>query len=247
MSYFLYNGEINPNQVIRLKDQEAQHLLKSRRIRIGEIIELQDSLHHRFLARIDTMSPRELTTTVLEKIQTPDESPLRINLYQALIKEKPMDFVLQKATELGASTINIFQSQRSQRLKKGTEKQLLRWQKICLEACKQSGRTIPPPVRFFERLSDPGLIRALAKTDHPIIRFEQFAEGETIYDLPEQTAEISILIGPEGGWHGNEICISATRSMNLGPRTLRAETAAIAAISILQYHFGDMSEKKIQR
>ncbi len=241
VSYFIYDGEIKLNQVLHLKDREALHLVKSRRIRVGEEIELQDHRQQRYLVRIESLSNKELVATAFKKIKTPAESPLKINLFQALIKEKQMDFILQKATELGVATVNILHSAYSQRLKKDREKQLSRWHKICLEACKQSGRVVPPSLCFYNALSDPELVRILNSADHPVIQFEQKGSPGLIEYDPGNTGEISIMIGPEGGWKTDELSHIASISMSLGPRTLRAETAAIAAISILQFRFGDMT------
>jgi 16S rRNA (uracil1498-N3)-methyltransferase len=241
VSYFLFDNEIKENQKITLRDQEALHLLKSRRIRTRELIEIQDCNHHRWLARVEALSKKELLLTSLTRTETPAESPLKIHLFQALVKEKQMDFILQKSTELGVNSITFFHSANSQRLKKDKEKQISRWNKICLESCKQCGRTIPPHVRFLENLEDPQLTESWNSTEHGLISLELSRSAQTIDSLELEAGEVSILIGPEGGWQADELAELPCIRINLGPRILRAETAAIAVVSIFQFRFGDLS------
>ena len=241
MSYFIYEGEVELNQKIRLSGEEADHLIKSRRVREGEHIEVQDRRLLRFSTRIEEILKHEIILSPIEKLVSPPESLLKIHLFQALIKEKQLDLVLQKATELGAASVNVFQCAYSQSLKKDIDKQLTRWKKICIEACKQSGRVEPPILNFYESLFDSELLDSFRSKHMQLLCLETSdSQGDHKPEVSE-TGEIGILIGPEGGWKEGELSGLPCRKIKLGPRIMRSETAAIAAIAILQYQLGDMS------
>jgi len=237
MSYFIFDGILKPNQPVTLEGEEALHLLNSRRIHPGEEIEIQDANYQRFQAKVNSVGKKSLLLQPLVQIEPPLEPTFKINLFQALIKDKPLELVLQKATELGVATICLFQSTYSQRLKKEPDKQLSRWRKICVEACKQSGRTKPPALSFLNSLAD----YQPKSPDIPLIQFSTSPQNQKLNTLDPKANEIELFIGPEGGWQSAELEHLQVIPINLGLRVLRSETAAIAAVSIFQYLFGDMS------
>ncbi len=240
MSYFIFESKIVLNQPFTLDGEEAQHLLNSRRIQIGEAIEIQDQCYHRYLATVEAISKKHLILLPETQLTTPPESPFKINLFQALIKDKNLELILQKTTELGVSAIYLFQSTFSQKLKKDTSKQLQRWNKICLEACKQSGRVKAPPVAYFDSIQKTESFLRASSDQIPILCMSTVKHFNQLSDIQFPESEVNLLIGPEGGWHDDEFSIQNVVPINLGQRILRAETAAIISVSILQFLHGDL-------
>lgn len=243
MSYFLYEGNLELNQTFILKGDEAAHLLQSRRVRQGEWIEIQDMSNQRYQAAVETVQRKELTLVTVSRLEPPAESPCHIHLFQALVKDKALDLILQKTTELGVSSISLFHSTHSQRLKKEVDKQVVRWQKICLEACKQSGRVAPPQVTFLDSQDKLKAMLLAHNKLFPTICLMTTPQPLRLEQILAPGGSVNLLIGPEGGWQPGEWSEPEILPVNLGQRVLRSETAAIATISILQYLFGDMSAR----
>jgi len=181
---------------------------------------------------------------VLEKNKNSSESPLKIQLYQALSTNEKMDWVIQKAVELGVHSITPILTQRSLiKLKDDKRnKKNQHWQQISLSACEQSGRSIIPKVNdiisletcFTSMTPKIGELRYLL---NPYVR--NSLNANKINAAPDG---IKLVIGPEGGFTENEVSFIEShdfKSVMLGPRILRTETAPIASIAILQSIYGD--------
>ncbi len=243
MSYFLFSGIIHVGYSFTIKSDEASHILKSRRIQVGEVIQIQDQNALRYEARVEDLTQKSLTLLPLKNLITPQESSLRIHLYQALVKEKALDIIIQKCTELGVSSICFFQSHYSQRLHKktGLEKKRQRWYRIAIEACKQSGRAIPPDITFLSNLSKFHQVSVESSIETiPTFCLESSGESVPMDSIVINSNEINLIVGPEGGWEPEELLEKGFKGVHLGPRILRSETASIAAISILQFLYGDL-------
>jgi 16S rRNA (uracil1498-N3)-methyltransferase len=151
-----------------------------------------------------------------------------------------MDWMIQKTTELGISKISLFNAERTQSPLKSTqlEKKLAHWQRIVISACEQSGRALLPEIRFHSHLQ-----QALAAS---IIEFKlllDFDGGSLVSALQTPCAAVSVLLGPEGGLSQSEIELAKSADftpVRLGPRVLRTETAATAALTIVQATLGDL-------
>jgi 16S rRNA (uracil1498-N3)-methyltransferase len=167
------------------------------------------------------------------------ESPLNIHLAIGISRGERMDFVLQKSTELGVHAITPLFCERTEvklsddRL----QKKLEQWQKIIVGACEQSGRTRLPV------LHAPATLEACLAADTSERRFVLHHRSDsTLAQRDEKPASVMLLIGPEGGLSDNEIRRAqqaGCAALTLGPRVLRTETAPLAAISVLQYRWGD--------
>jgi len=162
------------------------------------------------------------------------DSPLRIDLAAAIIQLEKFELVLQKATELGAASIIPLVTDRVEVRAERYRGKAGRWAKIVLEAVKQSGRAVIPavrePIRFDEFVKEPG------------VRFVFDADEEPDRS-PDSLAEVTVIVGPEGGLSEREIAIARAAGctfQRLGPRRLRAETAAISALSIIAARYGDI-------
>ncbi len=254
MSYFLSNAPLIASKIFELTGDEARHLLLSRRIKIGEIIEIQDINAKKFECQIISISKKSLTIKPLREITPPAEPPLEITIFQALIKEQPLDFIIQKATEIGVARLSLFDSKNSVGRFKNIKGKLERWKKIGIEAAKQSGRVKPIETQYIggaeeliketKELEKIFLLEPPPKADQPLAEEEIFSSFYKTWTRSVQVGSIGILVGPEGGFTEDEI-IEFSKIKNLipirmGPRTLRAETAAITSSAVIQSIWGDM-------
>ncbi|MDT8446709.1 MAG: RsmE family RNA methyltransferase [bacterium] len=235
MGYFLADLNLVLDQAFRLEGEEAAHLLQSRRIRADEELEIQDPTGQRFLCRVLARERRSLELLPQRPLTPPAEPEFKLYLHQAMVKEKALDFILQKATELGAAGIYLFESEHSQRLPEGRdrEKKEERWQKILWEACKQSGRQRPPELGLEE--TSP----LVSSFSEPCFVLDPYHEGPLLKDLALEGAA-RMLLGPEGGFAQEELAGFQGQYLKLGPRVLRADTAALAGLSLFGAYFGDL-------
>ena len=248
MSYFIFDGHLERGEQFELRGLEARHVLKSRRMRSGAHFLIQDQNGQRFEAVLKS-SGRESLFFVPEKaVPVPQESALRLEILQALPKEKALYWIVQKTTELGVNRLDFFCGNHSQNLSNFTKKnlQLNRWKRIALEASKQCGRKNPPEILLHENLKEA--LRRIPECPHSWILCTGDLKPnywEKIYnDRKNKPFFQRVLIGPEGGLHIDEIELainSGMRPVELGPRILRSETAVVSAVSILQFLWGDLS------
>ena len=229
---------IEPKQLdghrFRFHGSQAHHLCHVLRITPGETIELFDGQGRRYLARIDDIQGHSVFGTILETMfcQNDPAQALSLTLAMGICRPKTMDTIVQKANELGVAMLMPVHCRFSSH--SVTPARLRRWQRIILESCKQCRR-------------DTGLAIA-SPIDFSNLPFEQFSlrlicwedEKETILhpSLLTSHGPILLLIGPEGGFHQQEIDLArrkGCRFLSLGPLILRAETAAISAAAIVHH------------
>lgn len=221
------------------------HLRDSLRLELGEQIWVCDGHSTRYLMELTRVTKQELTGRILSTRREPVRTAPRLRLAQALLKGEKMDWVIQKATELGVSEIIPLQSRhtivhlRPERL----DAQLARWQRIALEAAQQSEQWHMPVIAQPQTLTT-----CLASLPAPALSLilTERREGQSLHNvpLPEGGNEsVLVLIGPEGGWAKEEVAQAEQAGctlMTLGPHILRAETAAIVAVGILQSRVGGL-------
>lgn len=193
-----------------------------------------------YLAKLTAIRKQEVIVSILEAQSCLTESPLRITLAQAISSGDRMDFTIQKAVEMGVSAIQPVASQRSVVKLAGerAEKRREHWQNVAISACEQSGRAVVPPVA-----SPINLTEWLAQKPQAdiLITLSPVAE-KALPQVKIPGNDICLLIGPEGGLTDGEIQLAAHHGFTLvrmGPRILRTETAALAAIASLQALWGD--------
>jgi 16S rRNA (uracil1498-N3)-methyltransferase len=220
----------------------ANHITRVLRLRSGDALTVFDGSGAEFGARIEEFRKDAVIVSVDEHRSVDRESPLSLTLAQGISRGERMDWIIQKATELGATRIiPVFTKRSVVRLDdKQAQRKLQHWRAITVAACEQCGRNRLPelatPVDFFDVLpasTSPGATRLL---------LSPHAE-QRIDDLRELHGGVTVLIGPEGGLDEveQEAAIAAGfKSVRMGPRVLRTETAAIAALTILQRYFGDL-------
>lgn len=241
MSYFKSATPLVIGKKTHLEGAEAWHILKSRRVHIGEKINLQDPTGERFLVEVVIVGKADLVVLPLQKITPPPESPLAITLFQAAVKEKSLDTILQKTTELGVAQIAIWNSKHSpEKINAKFKQKIIRWQKIVDEACKQSNRQATPSIALFDSIDDAV---ATANRYDAIVVFD--LSGTETMEKIKKCARMGVVIGPEGGLDSAELAalknLPQVKVIKIGPRILRADTAAIAAITILSHRFGDLN------
>jgi 16S rRNA (uracil1498-N3)-methyltransferase len=169
------------------------------------------------------------------------ESPVRLTLLQSITRGEKMDFVIQKATELGVGAIVAFSAERSVvRLDdEAHRKRREHWRAIAVSACEQCGRNRIPVVELAENLA-----AAMTRTDADECRLVLDPDAEQpLSMLPARASSIAVLVGPEGGFGVDELALAHDRGFiarRLGPRVLRADTAPLAALAVIQSLIGDL-------
>lgn len=228
-----------PNQdVFSIEGKDAHHLLNVLRVQKDEKIEIIFN-GQVYIAEIESIQSNCLDARIKEIDRTEYESPLKIHLFQSYLKSDKMDWVIQKAVELGVSEITpIFTKRTIVKLTPSKIKnKMKRFEKIIESAAKQSKRVITPTIHQACDLEE------LEFNDFTILAYEE--ENESISNILSKNDfhKVNIILGPEGGFEKSEVNLLASKnakSVSLGKRILRAETATISLISILQYLKGDL-------
>lgn len=226
-------------QQLLLDKDAANHLVNVLRLKAGHPIVLFNGDGNEYPAQLLSVSKKATEVLVDAKLSISVESPLHIHLGQAISKGDRMDFVLQKSVELGVSEITPVMSSRSTvKLDPARwEKKWQQWQKIIIGACEQCGRNTLPKLHAVCSYQE---WLAQSTAEHRLL-LDPTAE-QRFTQLPHASKGFRLLIGPEGGLSEAEIyqaVESGYHGVQMGARVLRTETAALAAISVLQGQFGD--------
>jgi 16S rRNA (uracil1498-N3)-methyltransferase len=229
---------------VQLDVDQATHLWRVLRLREGASVFVFNGLGEEWECQVKSGGKETAELEIIQPVTTIVESSLQITLAQALIKNDRFDWVVQKTTELGVTRIvpliTINNSVRN--AEDRAEKQLQRWHRISLEALKQCGRR-----KLVEIIEPISLVNFSENRDGESISL-LFSErgGRRLSEIGENLqprGKIDLLIAPEGGWSDQELRTAEAFHfipVNLGARILRSETAAIVAVSLIQYLFGDL-------
>lgn len=229
---------LQENTAIGLEPQASQHLSKVLRMSEGAEVTLFNGQGGEYSATISQLAKKQLTVEVGEKNSHDKQSPLDIHLGIAISKGDRMDWVMQKATEIGITKVSPLYTERTEVKLKGdrAKKKSDHWQQVIISACEQSGRNqlmlLEQPLSLSEWL-------ASTQADKKFVLHHRSDNGLNSVEKP---TSVALLIGPEGGLSNDEITQAQRHdfsALTLGPRVLRTETAPIAAASILQYIWGD--------
>lgn len=223
---------------VELSPREAHHASTVLRLRTGERASVFDGRGEEWSAEVLDVGPGRVRVRLLEPVHGEVEPPIRVSIYQGLCRAERMEWVIQKATELGAAAIHPWTAERAER-RKVSAGRLERWKRIAVESCKQSGRRVVPAVELCDTLppADPPLHRGLLLQPGAGSRAPGADPGE------RPPGEVSIAVGPEGGLTENEVAMaldSGWEAISLGPRTLRTETAGLVALSLVMHRWGDL-------
>ncbi len=224
-----------------IEGDDARHISKSLRMKIGEPLTVCDTKGTDYKCVISGCSSDRVELEILERVKNNTEPTVFVTLYLCLTKGDKMDTAVKQAVEMGASKIVPVLSTNcvSRPDEKTLTKKQERWQKIADEAAGQSGRGILPEVGGCVSLKT---VAKIVKNDDLCLFFYEIG-GKPLSKIGEETKNISVIIGPEGGFSKEEAEMLETigaRVTTLGPRILRAETAPVAALAIVMSNSGNM-------
>ncbi|NJD56559.1 MAG: 16S rRNA (uracil(1498)-N(3))-methyltransferase [Nitrospirae bacterium] len=240
MTRLFVDSRVREHSALELSGDKSHYLSVVLRSAPGDTLIVTDTDGGSFHARISSFGKKTARLDILDRCEPLPEPPLRIVLLQGLLKGEKMDLVIQKATELGVAQVIPVITERS--LVRETRK-LERWKKIAEEAARQCGRVSIPDIAEPRELSEA--MKDVDASSPKIIFWEQGgAPFSSVLGTAAGRERIILCTGPEGGFSEAEVSAANAegfRTASLGQRILRAETAAIAAVSITQYVLGDLS------
>lgn len=245
--FFVEDAQIS-NGIVTIENEDVKHIKNVLRLKCGEKVRISSNSGENYFGEIDTLADRMVLVRILEEHAANTELPNKIYLFQGLPKSDKLEFIIQKAVELGAcEIIPVAMKNCVVKLdeKKASAKQT-RWQEIAKSAAKQSKRSIIPTVR--KPLSYREALEAAAALDVRLVPYENergMAATKEAVEAVRPGQSIGIFIGPEGGFAEDEIALAKERGMqlvSLGRRILRTETAGLAMLSILMYYIESAGE-----
>ena len=234
---------IRPDEPLSLDRDSAHYVSRVLRARVGDTVTLFDGSGAEYPARIAALGRHEVQLVPGAAVDVARESPLDLHLAQGLSRGDRMDTVVQKATELGVRRILPFATEFSVvRLdaERAAKKQR-HWQAVAHSACEQCGRNRPPVVAAPSEFSD--LLATEARNDTLCLLLQPGAT-ESLRELPRPSGRVLVLVGPEGGFSPTEqqqALAAGCIPVSFGPRVLRTETAALAALAVMQALWGDLA------
>ena len=225
-----------------LTGTDAIHICTVLRLQTGDNIQVLDGKGSLYVVKLEDVKVKLVKGEIISSEKVNTESPLTIHLGQSLIKGNKFDVVLRKSVELGVKTITPLMTERTVVKSDGNQK-IARWQKIAEESCKQCGRSsIPKVSRSIIKLDV--FCQQGSEADLKLMFWELESENGLKDINPEKTpSSVSVLIGPEGGFTIEEVETARShgfQTVSLGPRILRAETAPLVVLSLLQSKWGDI-------
>ncbi len=238
------NLELRPEQEIALGAEPAQYLGRVLRLKRGEGLRVFNGRDGEFAAEIKTLHKQRVTLDLKQRLYTADEaaveSPLALHVVQGVSRGDRMDLVVQKTTELGVSRITPVLTQHGVvRLdEKRADKRREHWQRVANNAAEQCGRIQPPLVDLPLKLNEWFGNQQGADATRLILDPGSGTRFPQTVDAP-----LCLLIGPEGGFSDRELDdaqVAGFAGVSLGPRILRTETAAVAAVTLAQALYGDL-------
>jgi 16S rRNA (uracil1498-N3)-methyltransferase len=242
--FFIPHGAVTDGSVT-IDGDLYRHMAKVLRLKCGDQVLLADGSGREYHGAIRSIGREMLVVDILDTDREGvDEQGLAITLYQGLPKGDRTDVIIQKATELGIAEIVLFRSSRSVPRIKEAEKdgKIARWQRIALEAARQSGRSSVPAVSLAE-----GIDVALEGAGHAVklLLWEEERNNrlKQVLGSHRLPGTIALLVGPEGGLTEAEAAHAQKAGfmpVSLGKRIVRTETASLAMLAILQFYWGDM-------
>jgi 16S rRNA (uracil1498-N3)-methyltransferase len=226
--------------------EDVKHIYKVLRLKLKDKVSINNCEGKEYVGEITLIDKSTVTVNLLEENSINNESPIEVYLFQGLPKSTKMDLIVQKNTELGIKAITPIITNRVEVKTELKEfKKVDRWNRIALEACKQSKRSLVPEINIpieFEKL-----IEELKNMDLVVVPYENeegFGIKKLVENIKKETInKVAIIIGPEGGFEESEILKLKEIGANivtLGPRILRTETAGFACLSLIMYELGDL-------
>lgn len=232
------------NGMLRVEGDEVRHIRRVLRLKAGDEIVVFNGSEKEYEGKIVEEGPSSVVIMIQNILSSKRESPLEIILAQSLLKGEKMDYLIQKATELGVKEIIPFFSSRSVPLleKSRRLRRHHRWERIAIEASKQCGRGVIPKIAPLQDYSE--MLQNISPDFLRLILWEK--EGARLKEALEglkEKVKILFIVGPEGGLSQEEVVHAKEKGfipITLGKRILRSETASLCLLSILQYEWGDI-------
>ncbi|MBP2626369.1 MAG: Ribosomal small subunit methyltransferase [Firmicutes bacterium] len=229
---------------ISIQGQDVHHISRVLRLQVGDSIVVVAPDGSAGIAKIHSILMDKVVLALQETIAEDKEAPVNVYLAQGLPKSDKMDYIVQKAVELGVKGIYPMAAEYSvvqyDQAKKNKRQE--RWQKIASEAAKQCGRAVIPIVEPVRSLAT--ILAALDAETVVMMLYEgQAAQGLKQALAQQYVKNYLLLVGPEGGFSAQEVALCQSHGaciVTLGPRILRTETAALAGVSIVMYEYGDL-------
>ena len=244
--FYIEPDQIN-GQTAEITGTEARHLKTVLRMQPGDLLELVDGSGYAYECRIQSINEDQIQVEVLGRNPAAAESPLELCIALGFLKDKKMDLLVRHLTELGISRFIPLWTARA--VARPPEKRIAsrmeRWQSIAKEAVKQSQRGRMPEI--VRPLSFNEALEIGSQSDKRLLFWEQAdAALPPKATMKQSASSVFVLLGPEGGFTEKEARTAVDKGfspLSMGPRILRAETAAITACALIQYLFGDMGQK----
>jgi 16S rRNA (uracil1498-N3)-methyltransferase len=242
-----YAPALDPgDETVDLPRDEAEHLTRVLRLAVGDTVAVFDGRGREFAARVLSASRRDVRVQLMARVEPAAETHVALTLVQAVLKGEKMDDVVRDAVMLGIAAVQPIVTTRTEVTVAALLRsaRLERWQRVALASVKQSRRATVPEIRMPLTLETylgepPAALRLM------LVEPSAHCAGESlsiVRTLPPPS-DAALLVGPEGGWAEGECgaAVSAgVRLVTLGPRTLRADAVPVAAISVLQFLWGDL-------
>jgi 16S rRNA (uracil1498-N3)-methyltransferase len=242
-----YAPALDPgDETVVLPRDEAEHLTRVLRLGAGDAVTVFDGRGHEFAGRVASALRRDVRVQILSRVEPAAEPAVPLTLAQAVLKGDKMDDVIRDAVMLGAVAVQPIVTRRSETtvasLLKGARVE--RWQRVALASAKQSRRAVLPEIRVPLTLDTaldepPAALRIMLVEPAAGARVEPMSVLQTV----PPPGEATLFVGPEGGWAPEEWTAAAAhgvRLLSLGARTLRADAVPVAAMSVLQFLWGDL-------
>jgi 16S rRNA (uracil1498-N3)-methyltransferase len=239
--FFAAPEQFQRDEVV-LSSAETHHLIRVLRLPLGERVEVSDGCGRIFAAEISLLEPDAARLRILSELNSSLESTLQITLGLALVRSETFDLVVRQVTEMGILRLIPFHSARTLVKPEGWKQtRHSRWLRLSQEALKSSQRRVLPeigaPVEFFQVLEGSEELKVLFWENQRELDYKVNLASEP------RPRSVRALIGPEGGFTTPEVAAARNAGFllsGLGPRRLRVETAAMAAVTVLQYLWGDL-------
>lgn len=238
--FYVKNEQIN-NQKAFIIGDDVKHIKDVLRYKIGDNLNICDQNGTKYITKIVSFTKEQIDLCIEKICKDTSEPKIKVTLFQGMPKADKLEFIIQKSTEIGINEIvPVITDRVIVRLdEKNVLKKLERWNKIALEASKQSGRQKVPEVK--KPINIKNFIENISKYDILLLPYECEKEQTikaVLKNLDKKCENIAILIGPEGGFSEDEIKMlnnENVKIVTLGPRILRTETAGIATLAMVLY------------
>ncbi|SDL21642.1 RsmE family RNA methyltransferase [Lacicoccus qingdaonensis] len=238
MQRYFTQDQLNINETFEVAGEDTHHIINVMRFRVDDTFEMVDGMKNVYLCKIINIEEQTVTYLPVEKYENSSEMPVRVTIICPMLKGEKFEWMLQKSTEFGASEFIIYEADRSivKLDDKKKDKRLIRYRRVIKEASEQSKRTVIPDIHFGGKLKQFDL----SGFDHTVIAYEGNAHDQSLslnrLEKFKDGESLAFIFGPEGGLTEGEAGFdTALKTVRLGPRILRAESAPLYFLSSMSY------------